>query len=109
MPAASGIFTWSPTATVFSGAQSDLRLEGRLLHLQLVCRLEPSELQLALRVTLIEAAGGRVIASRNLSIEEPVTERTPYGGVQAANRAVARLLTALQGFLAEQLDDTGRR
>ena len=92
-----------------SGARVDLRLESRLLHLQQVDRLEPGQMQLALRVTLIDVASGRVVASRSLSVDEPLGERTPYGGVQAANRAVARLLTALQGFLAEQVGDHGRR
>lgn len=105
--AQSGLFR--NVVEVGSGAQVDLRLESRLLHLQQACRFEPSHLQLALRVTLIDVASGRVIASRSLSVDEPIAERTPYGGVQAANRAVARLSTALQGFLAEQVGDHGRR
>lgn len=86
-----------------SGARVDLRLESKLLHLQQVCRLEPSQLQLALRVTLIDVASGRVIASRSLSVDEPIAEPSPYAGVQAANRAVARLMEALQAFLGAQV------
>lgn len=92
-----------------SGARVDLRLESKLQHLQQVCWREPSQLQLALRVTLIDVASGRVVASRNLSVDEPLAEQTPYAGVEAANRAVARLLTVVQDFLAEQVGDRGRR
>ncbi len=91
-----------------SGARVDLRLESKLLHLQQVCRLEPSELQLALRVTLIDMASGRVIASRSLSVDEPIAEPRPYAGVQAANRAVARLMKGLQDFLGAQVGDARR-
>jgi len=86
-----------------SGAKVDLRLDSRLIHLQQVCRLNPSQLQLALRVTLTEVASGKVIGSRTLSVSEPIETRTPYGGVEAANQAVARLLSELQVFLAAQV------
>lgn len=86
-----------------NGADVDLRLDSRLIHLQQVCRLNPSELQLALRVTLSEVSSARVIATRTLSVSEAIMERTPYAGVEAANRAVDRLLSELQAFLVEQL------
>lgn len=85
------------------GTQVDLRLDSRLLYLLQVCRLEPSELQLALRVSLVEMDSGRVIGERTLSVSEPLEIRTPYAGVEAANRAVADLLSDLQGWLALQL------
>jgi len=86
-----------------SGVKADLRLDSRLIHLQQVCRLNPSQLQLALRVTLVKVSSARAIASRTLSVSEPIEARSPYAGVEAANRAVARLLSDLQGFLAEQV------
>jgi cholesterol transport system auxiliary component len=85
------------------GTRADLRLDSKLLHLQQACRLNPSELQLALRVSLVDVANARIVGSRTLSISEPIYERTPYAGVEAANRAVARLLSQLQDFLAEQV------
>ena len=86
-----------------SGVKADLRLDSRLIHLQQVCRLNPSQLQLALRVTLVKVSSARAIASRTLSVSEAIEARSPYAGVEAANRAVARLLSDLQGFLAEQV------
>ena len=86
-----------------SGSDVELRLDTRLIHLQQVCRLNPSQLQLALRVTLTEVASARVIASRTLTVSESIQARNPYAGVQAANRAVAQLLSELQTFLDEQV------
>ena len=102
----SGLFR--SVAGTSSGTNADLRLDSKLIHLQQVCRLDPSELQLALRVTLVEVASARVIASRTLSVSEPLEVRTPYAGVEAANRALSRLLAELQGFLVEQVR-TSRR
>ena len=86
-----------------SGVKADMRLDSRLIHLQQVCRLNPSQLQLALRVTLVKVSSARAIASRTLSVSEAIEARSPYAGVEAANRAVARLLSDLQRFLAEQV------
>ena len=76
-------------------------LDSTLLYLRQVCPLDPSELQVGLRVTLVDRADARVIASQTLQVSEPLEERTPYAGVLAANRALARLLGDLQAFLAE--------
>jgi len=54
-------------------------------------------------VTLVEVTAARVIASRTLSVSEPLDGRTPYAGVEAANRAAARPLSELKGFLTEQV------
>jgi len=65
-----------------------------------VCRLNPSELRLGLRVTLVDVASARVVASRVLEVVEPIAERSPYAGVEAANRAVPRLMAEVVDFLA---------
>jgi len=85
------------------GAATDLRLDSKLIHLRQACRLNPSQLQLAMRVTLTDVADARIIASRIFDVSEAIEARSPYAGVQAANRAVARLLSELQGFLVEQV------
>ena len=98
------------SSVVESGSRTvaDLRLDSTLLHLQQVCRLNPSEQQLAVRVQLVDLKNSRVIATRTLSVSEPLQERTPYAGVIAANRAVARLLGQLQEFLAGAVADVPR-
>jgi cholesterol transport system auxiliary component len=98
------------SSVVESGSRTgaDLRLDSTLLHLQQVCRLNPSEQQLAMRVQLVDLEHARVVAARTLSVSEPLQERTPYAGVLAANRAVARLLGELQEFLAGAVRDVPR-
>ena len=98
------------SSVVESGSRTvaDLRLDSTLLHLQQVCRLNPSEQQLAVRVQLVDLKNSRVIATRTLSVSEPLQERTPYAGVIAANRAVTRLLGQLQEFLVGAVADVPR-
>ncbi len=85
-----------------TAVRANLRLDAELLHLQQVFKSDDSkssEVQLALSVSLVDIAQARLIGSRTFSITEPVTDPTPYGSVQAANRATARLLVALRNFL----------
>ena len=95
----SGLF--SSVLEADSPARADLQLDAELLYLKQVFKDEGSEVQLALSVSLVDMARARQIASRRFTIVEPVTEPTPYGSVQAANRATARLLVALRRFLVQ--------
>ncbi len=94
----SGLF--SAVLSPDSPARAEWQLNAELLQLQQVFSHDGSEIQLALNVSLVNVAQARQIASQRISIVEPVTEPTPYGSVQAANRATARLLAAMQDFLA---------
>lgn len=98
---ASGLFR--SVAEVGSHTRAELRLDSKLMHLQQVYHSQQSELQIALRVSLVSIADAKLVASRVLSVSEPVAESTPYAGVIAANRAVARLLAEMQTFLAEEI------
>lgn len=87
-----------------SGADIDLRLDSRLLHLRQVYLGRSGELQLAVRLVLIEFASGRALAERVIEVSEPLDRFTPYEGVEAANRAVAAVLAGVQDFLARQVE-----
>lgn len=102
----SGLF--SKVAGTGKGVRTALRLDSELLHLRQVFDGRQSRVELAMRFSLIDAERGRLIASRDLALTEPSTENTPYGGVQAGNRAMDRLLTQLQQFLAAQLPTSVR-
>lgn len=93
---ASGLYAavGSPGAPI----NADLRLDGELQHLQLLVEGDRHRLQLALRVSLISVADGRLLAGSTFDLEE-ISEPSPYGGVEAANRAVARLMDELTEFL----------
>ncbi|MGE5115490.1 MAG: ABC-type transport auxiliary lipoprotein family protein [Betaproteobacteria bacterium] len=59
-------------------------------------------LELSLRVQLIAAGDGRVVAAREIAVREPMREREPHAGVVAANEAAAKALREVAGFVVEQ-------
>jgi len=65
---------------------------------------QPATLQLAMRIYLSREATNQIIATKELSIREPMTERTPYAGVVAANEAMQKLLRELAKFVFEKAD-----
>ena len=99
---ASGLFAAVGTPGV--PIQADLRLDSEVIYLQLRVDADAQRLQLALRVSLIAVADGRLLGSTNIDLEEVSEEATPYGGVQAANRAVSRAMERLIAFLRRQVE-----
>ena len=65
---------------------------------------DPATLQLAIRFQLSREATNQVIATKELSVQEPMLEKTPYAGVVAANDATAKLLRELAKFIVEKTD-----
>lgn len=57
--------------------------------------------QLSLRFQLSEGASGGIVATREITIREPMRDRTPYAAVVAANDATAKGLLELAGFVLE--------
>ena len=63
---------------------------------------DPAMLQLALRAYLIREATNQVIATKELSVREPMRERNPYAGVVAANAAAVTILRELAKFVVDK-------
>jgi cholesterol transport system auxiliary component len=63
---------------------------------------DPAALQLSLRFQLSEGATGRILAIKEVSIREPMHDRTPYAGVVAGNDATAKALLELATFVLEE-------
>jgi cholesterol transport system auxiliary component len=97
----SGLFR--EVATAATRARTDLRLDSELLRMVQVFSSGRSRVEVAMRVSLIGAASSELIDSRLLEVVEPADEGNPYAGVEAANRAVARLLDEVGSFLARNL------
>jgi cholesterol transport system auxiliary component len=74
-------------------------LRTELLALQQNFTSEPATLQLNLRVQLTAEASNQVIGTKEISVREPMRERTPYAGAVAANDAMARALRELAEFV----------
>jgi cholesterol transport system auxiliary component len=77
-----------------------LRIE--ILELKQDFTSEPAMLQLAMSFHLSREATNQVIATKELSVREPMRERNPYAGVVAANEAIAKVLRELASFIIEK-------
>lgn len=84
-----------------SSANAELRLDTELVRLQQDFSARPSRVQFTLRAQLIDLGTRRVLAAAEFDETEPAPSDDPYGGVIAANRALARLLGWLADFCAE--------
>jgi cholesterol transport system auxiliary component len=84
-----------------SAAAADLVLETDLVRLEQDFTVKPSRIELALHARLIDLRDRRVLATRELRAREDAPSDDPYGGVTAANRALARVLGELSAFCAE--------
>jgi cholesterol transport system auxiliary component len=80
--------------------QSGYALRTRLLEMVQDYTRSPPVLRLSLRVELL-APAGRSIATREITIAEPMRQATPYAGVVAANVAVANALQEVADFVLE--------
>ena len=79
-------------------------LRTEILELKQDFTSEPAMLQLAMRFNLSREATHQVIATKEISVREPMRERNPYSGVVAANEAMAKTLRELASFVVEKAD-----
>ena len=76
-------------------------LHTEIIELKQDFTSDPAVLLLTMRVDLRHGTTNRLIATKELSVQEPLGERNPYAGVVAANEAVGRLLRELSRFVIE--------
>ena len=62
---------------------------------------DPAVLRLSLRLQLIDGKSGRVVATRDLAMREPLRQRTPEACIAAANAATAQALLEVARFVVE--------
>jgi cholesterol transport system auxiliary component len=79
-------------------------LRTEILELTQDFTSEAATLQLSLRFQLSDGATNRVIATKEISLREPMQQKTPYAGVVAANDATAKALQELAKFVLEKAD-----
>jgi cholesterol transport system auxiliary component len=80
---------------------ANLRLDTELVRLQQEFGAKPSRVRLTVRAQLIDVEARRVLAAAEFDETEAAPSDDPYGGVIAANRALARLLERLAAFCAQ--------
>lgn len=85
------------------GGSADYQLDIKLLRLQHEFFEQPSRVRVGMRAGLIDTATNRVLASRSFETTEASPSEDAFGGVQAANTAVARLLAEIADFVVDSL------
>jgi cholesterol transport system auxiliary component len=81
-----------------SAVPADVRAVGELIRLQQNFEVRPSQVELTLRMQLIDVRGRRTLASRTFEAMEIAPSDDAYGGVIAANRALQRILEQVAEF-----------
>jgi cholesterol transport system auxiliary component len=82
------------------GVSASLRLDTEITALQQEFASVPSRTRFGMRAQLVDVAGRRVVATRELEAVEAAPSDDPYGGVVAANVAVMRVLRELAEWTA---------
>ncbi len=77
---------------------ADLQLDTELIRLQHDFGTQPSRVRLTLQVQLYDLGRKTVLAAREVDETESATSDDAYGGVLAANRALARVLGQVADF-----------
>ena len=77
---------------------ADVRVNTELIRLQQNFASRPSRVELGLRVQLVDVRARRVLATRSFEEIEAAPTEDAYGGVTAANAALARLLPQVVDF-----------
>lgn len=65
---------------------------------------EAAALRLSLRLRLSDGAANRLVATREITLREPMPQKTPYAGVVAANDAMAKALQEMASFVLDNAD-----
>ncbi len=94
-----------PMPTVVRG---DYRLDISGLVVQQEFLQRPSGTRIRLRAQLTETKEQRLMGARSFESLEPAPSDDAYGGVLAANRAVAHVLEALNDWMSSCLRGTGK-
>lgn len=84
-----------------SAAAGDLRLDTEIIRLQHEFGVSPSHVRFTLRAYLVDNKTRKVLAWHEFDTTVAANSEDPYGGVVAANRAVAIVLENLANFCAE--------
>jgi cholesterol transport system auxiliary component len=63
---------------------------------------EPPTLRLSLHLQLRDDVAGRLVATRDILLREPMQQKAPYAGVVAANEAMAKALLEIAAFVLEK-------
>lgn len=92
---------WRAVIPLPSSIRGDYRLDTHGFLLQQEFLQQPSRVRAMIRAQLVDLKGSTILSTRVFEVVENATSENPYGGVQAANRAVAGLLDQIGSWLRQ--------
>ena len=92
---------WRAVIPLPSSILGDYRLDIHGFLLQQEFLQQPSRVRVMVRAQLVELKGSTILSTRAFEVVENATSENPYGGVQAANRAIAGLLDQIGSWLRQ--------
>ena len=93
--------SWRAVVPVPGSIRGDFRLDSYGFSLQQEFMQDPSLVRVALRAQLVDVKESRVVGTRAFEAVENAPSDDAYGGVVAANRAIAALLDGLASWLRD--------
>ncbi len=79
----------------------DMRLDTEIVRMQQEFDVSPSRVRFTLRATLVDTATSRVLVQRELEASVSAESQDPYGGIIAAQAAVAVVMEDLASICTE--------
>lgn len=92
---------WRAVIPLPSSIRGDYRLDTHGFLLQQEFLQQPSRVRVMVRTQLVDLKGSTILSTRAFEVVENATSENPYGGVQAANRAIAGLLDRVGSWLRQ--------
>ncbi len=93
--------TWRAVIPLSSSIRGDYRLDTHGFLLQQEFLQQPSRVRVMVRTQLVDLKESTILSTRAFEVVENATSENPYGGVQAANRAIAGLLDQIGSWLRQ--------
>lgn len=94
---------WRAVIFLPSSVRGDYRLDSSGFAVQQEFFQPPSRVRVLLRAQFVDLKESRVLSTRTFEAEEPAPSEDAYGGVVAANKATAAILTQLTSWLHDCL------
>jgi cholesterol transport system auxiliary component len=92
---------WRAVIPLPSSIHGDYRLDTYGFLIQQEFFKQPSRVRVMVRMQLVDLKESTILSTRAFDVVENAASENPYGGVQAANRAVAALLDQIASWLRE--------
>ncbi len=99
---------WRVVVPMPTALRGDYQLDTSDLVVQQEFLQQPSRTRMQLRAQLMDVKAQRVMGARSFEALEPAPTEDAYGGVLAANRALATVLTMVNDWITSCLRGSGK-